>query len=86
MVSGDWVGIGALCLSCLALLMAYLRQPALVPAARVEDLRELVRGLREENGRLIGRITALEAQIAVLQGEAKWWQEEYRKLRGSTAG
>lgn len=85
MAPGDWVGIGALFLSLVALIMAYLRQPALVPAARVEDLRELVRDLREENGRLIGRITALEAQIAVLQGEAKWWQEEYRKLRGATS-
>jgi cell division protein FtsB len=78
---GEWVNLGALCITSLAVLFAYLRRPPLVPAGDLDRLRQTLQDMRDENVRLTGRITYLEAQVETLRGESRWWQEEWRKLK-----
>jgi cell division protein FtsB len=85
MSAGDWIGIGALVVSLVAMILAYIRQPSFVTSGRIENLRRTIEDLTTENGRLTGRIAFLEARVEALMSENRWWQEEYRKARSGGA-
>jgi hypothetical protein len=89
MVLGDWIGLGALALTLLALIITHFRAPALVPSPNFADLRAIVAELqpaidscRQDNMRMAERISRLESQLDILRNPDGFWQEKIRKLQG----
>ena len=82
MRSGDWIALGAFICSAIAVVLSYARHPSLVSSSRVDEFRALVEEQREELKMLKKRISELEIQTQLLREEARFWQDEYRKLKG----
>lgn len=85
-MSADWLGTVALGLSCLALVLGYLRQPSLVPASRAEDLQRMVTALQAEVSRLAGRVSQLESENSMLRSDNEWLRADNRRLRNDRPG
>lgn len=87
----EYILAGALAASLAGMVLGYWRNPSLIPASRASDLRDEIQKLREENtacraeaAKLAGRVTYLEGVVETLRGDARWWQEEWRRLQTET--
>lgn len=83
----DWLSLGSVMFTGMTVAFAFLRNPPIVPASQIEDMRAQIAGLRAENvdcrdetARLRTRIGQLETEVNLLRGGESFWQSEYRKL------
>lgn len=83
----DWLSLGSVVFTGMTVAFAFLRNPPVVPASQIEDLRAQIATLRIENDncrneadRLHRRIAQLETEVNLLRGGESFWQSEYRKL------
>lgn len=84
----DWLSIISIAFVGLTLVRAYLRQSAIVPASRVEELHRQNEELRGMNGELRALVADLRETIKLnrmtiegLRMSEQYLQEEVRRLR-----